>query len=97
MNGRAIFWLLVIVFFGAILFSMLGWLPWAVVEPGEVGVATTFGDLDPVEKTNGLHFKAPWTIFHMMNIKTQSYTATPGMSNPIEVSSRLKVCPLQWI
>jgi regulator of protease activity HflC (stomatin/prohibitin superfamily) len=48
------------------------------VPAGNVGVADTFGTVDPTPWQPGLHIKAPWTSVIMFSTQTQKYTEGSG-------------------
>jgi len=40
------------------------------VQPGQIGVAVTFGKMDATPSVEGLHFKLPWTKIYPISIKS---------------------------
>jgi prohibitin 1 len=59
------------------------------VPAGNVGVADTFGQVDPVPWQPGLHIKAPWTSIVMFSTQTQKYydSGSPGDSDVAQIQA----------
>ena len=59
-----------------IAFSFLGMIfsTVKIIDPGEVGVVTTFGNVSPTPLENGIHFINPFSDIEYMDVRTQTYT-----------------------
>lgn len=58
--------------------GLLGWFilliaSFTIVKPGEVGIPVTFGKAG-AGLGSGVHFVAPWTTVHDVNVRLQNYT-----------------------
>lgn len=45
-----------------------------IVDAGNVGVKTSFGNVHPDELKSGIHIVLPWTSVHQMSTRTEEYT-----------------------
>lgn len=64
-----------------ILTLMLGGSFFEVVDPGYRGVKVAFGDLTEQSLEEGLHFKAPWTTIHELEVRERVVNSKAGAAS----------------